>query len=148
VIITLGALLSIAGTNSGTVLEGSRMLYALSLDRRAGAVSYVHPKFRTPSVAIVIHVLVAMILSLAGSFAQMALLSTVARLTTYLAGCASLPFLGNVTPKRLILAILGVLVSLTFVITLHAVNAIAAAIALIVGALMYLAVGKSVAPQR
>ena len=148
VIITLGALLSIAGTNSGTVLEGSRMLYALSLDRRAGAVSYVHPKFRTPSVAIVIHVLVAMVLSLAGSFAQMALLSTVARLTTYLAGCASLPFLGNVTPKRLILAILGVLVSLTFVITLHAVNAIAAAIALIVGALMYLAVGKSVAPQR
>ena len=148
VIITLGALLSIAGTNSGTVLEGSRMLYALSLDRRAGAVSYVHPKFRTPSVAIVIHVLVAMILSLAGSFAQMALLSTVARLTTYLAGCASLPFLGNVTTKRLILAILGVLVSLTFVITLHAVNAIAATVALLAGALIYLAVGKSAAPQH
>ena len=55
-----------------------------------GPVSYVHPTFRTPSVAIVIHVLVAMVLSLAGSFAQMALMSTVARLTTYLAGCASL----------------------------------------------------------
>ena len=148
VVITLGALLSIAGTNSGTVLEGSRMLYALSLDRRSGPVSYVHPKFRTPSVAIVIHVLVAMVLSLAGSFAQMALLSTVARLTTYLAGCASLPFLGNVTPKRLILAILGVLVSLTFVITLHAVNAIAATVALLAGALIYLAVGKSAAPQH
>src|SRR5947209_11264985 len=33
VIITLGALLSMAGTNSGTVLEGSRMFYALSLGR-------------------------------------------------------------------------------------------------------------------
>src|SRR5438132_1548421 len=53
VIITLGALLSMAGTNSGTVLEGSRMLYALSLDRRMGIISYVHPRFRTPSVAIV-----------------------------------------------------------------------------------------------
>ena len=103
----------------------------------------MHPRFRTPSVAIVIHVLVAMVLSLAGSFAQMALMSTVARLTTYLAGCASLPFLGKATPKRIVLAILGVLVSLTFVITLHGVNALAAGIALTVGALIYLAVGKS-----
>src|ERR1043166_7309735 len=31
-IVTIGALLSMAGTNSGTMLEGSRMLYALSLD--------------------------------------------------------------------------------------------------------------------
>ena len=146
VIITLGALLSMAGTNSGTVLEGSRMLYALSLDRKSGPVSYVHPKYHTPTVAIIIHVAVAMVLSLAGSFAQMALMSTVARLATYLAGSASLPFLGRRTPKTVILAILGVLVSLTFVITLHAVNAVAAAIGLGVGALVYLAVGKSAAP--
>ena len=33
IIVTLGALLSMAGTNSGTVLEGSRMLYAISLGR-------------------------------------------------------------------------------------------------------------------
>src|SRR6266513_396437 len=96
IVVTLGALLSMAGTNSGTVLEGSRMLYALSLDRpRLRAVSYVHPRFRTPIVAIAIHVIVAMILAVAGSFAQLALLSTVARLTTYLAGCAALPFLGG-----------------------------------------------------
>src|SRR5204863_7178848 len=102
IVVTLGALLSMAGTNSGTVLEGSRMLYALSLDRaRLRAVSWVHPRFRTPVVAIAIHVTVAMILAVAGSFAQLALLSTVARLTTYLAGCAALPFLGGgVTPKR------------------------------------------------
>src|SRR4051812_21300396 len=48
IIVTLGALLSMAGTNSGTVLEGSRMLYAISLGRpRLRAVSYVHPTFRT-----------------------------------------------------------------------------------------------------
>ncbi|HEY6214515.1 MAG TPA: APC family permease [Vicinamibacterales bacterium] len=136
-VVTLGALLSMAGTNSGTVLEGSRMLYALSLDRRLGAVSYVHPRFRTPTVAIVIHVVVAMIAAVAGSFAQLALLSTVARLATYLAGCASLPFLGDRTPRRIVLAILGTLVSLTFVITLHQRNAIAAAIALVAGAAVW-----------
>src|SRR6185503_9781946 len=65
IIVTLGALLSMAGTNSGTVLEGSRMLYALSLDRRMGPLSYVHPRFRTPTVAIAIHVVVAAVLALA-----------------------------------------------------------------------------------
>lgn len=148
VIITLGALLSMAGTNSGTVFEGSRMLYALSLDRRRNPISYVHPKFRTPTVAIVVHVLVATVLALGGSFATLALISTVARLTTYLAGSASLPFLGERTPKRVILAILGVVVSLTFVITLHGANAIAAVIALAIGFLLYLAIGKSTAPNR
>src|SRR6185369_10749436 len=115
-IVTLGALLSMAGTNSGTVLEGSRMLYALSLDRRMGPISYVHPKFRTPTVAIVIHVGIAAVLAVAGSFAKLALLSAVARLATYLFTCAAVPRLrklneGFRTPG-LIMPILGVLASL------------------------------------
>src|SRR5947208_13192418 len=131
VVVPLGALLSMAGTNSGTVLEGSRLLYALSRDRaRLRAVSWVHPRFRTPVVAIAIHVAFAAILSVGGSFAQLALLSTVARLTTYLSGCASVPFLGPRTARSVVLAVLGVIVSLTFVITLHAKNLIAGGLAL------------------
>jgi amino acid transporter len=137
IVVTLGALLSMAGTNSGTVLEGSRMLYALSLDRRLGPLSYVHPRFRTPVVAIAIHIAVAAAAAVAGTFAQLALLSTVARLATYLAGCASLPFIGGRTAKRIVLAVLGTAVSLTFVITLNRWNAVAAAIALVVGAVIY-----------
>jgi len=141
-IVTLGALLSMAGTNSGTVLEGSRMLYALSLDRNMGPVSYVHPKFRTPIVAIVIHVIVATILALAGSFAQLAMLSAVARLTTYLFTCAAVPRLrklneGFRTPGP-IMPILGTLISLALFFTLNRFNFIAAAIALVVGALVYM----------
>src|SRR5256885_1051399 len=45
-VVTLGAVLSMAGTNSGTMLEGSRMLFALSLDRNLGPLRYVHPRFR------------------------------------------------------------------------------------------------------
>jgi amino acid transporter len=143
VVVTLGALLSMAGTNSGTVLEGSRMLYALSLDRRLGPVSYVHPRWRTPVVAIAIHVTVAAAAAVAGSFAQLALLSTVARLTTYLAGCASLPFLGGgASTRRVILAVLGTIVSLTFVLTLHKINALAATIALVLGAAIWIASRK------
>jgi len=143
VIITLGALLSMAGTNSGTVLEGSRMLYALSLDRRMGPISYVHPRFRTPTVAIVVHVLVATGLALGGSFAKLAMLSAVARLTTYLFTCAAVPRLrmlneGFRTPG-LAVPILGTLISVAVFFTLNRFNFVAAIVALGVGGLIYIA---------
>jgi len=144
-LITVGALLSMAGTNSGTVLEGSRMLYALSLDRRGlRAVSYVHPRFHTPTVAILIHSTFALALALGGSFAQLAMVSAIARLTTYLFTCAAVPFLrrlsdgaGFRTPGYIV-PIIGALFSLLIVITLDRWNFLAAAIALGVGALIYL----------
>jgi APA family basic amino acid/polyamine antiporter len=141
IIVTIGALLSMAGTNSGTMLEGSRMLYALSLGRRMGPVSYVHPTFRTPTVAIVIHAAVALGLALAGSFRTLALLSAVARLATYLVTALAVPWLRKInegfrTPG-LIVPILGVLVGLVFVWNLSVPKLIAAAIALAVGAAIY-----------
>src|ERR1700694_4448867 len=151
ILVTLGALLSMAGTNSGTVLEGSRMVYALSLDRpRLRAISYVHPRFRTPSVAIVIHIAVATILALGGSFAKLAMLSAVARLSTYLFTCAALPRLrrlnkGFRTPG-LIVPVLGTLISLALFFTLNRFNFLAAALSLVVGALIYAVVGRPGAP--
>ena len=147
-IITIGSLLSMAGTNSGTMLEGSRMLYALSLDRRMGPISFVHPRFHTPTVAIVIHTIAALAFALTGSFAKLALLSAVARLATYLATCLAVPRLrklneGFRTPG-LIVPILGSLVALAFVASLDQDKLIAAAIALTVGALIYFASQRTV----
>lgn len=141
IIVTVGSLLSMAGTNSGTMLEGSRMLYALSLDRRMGPVSYVHPRFRTPTVAIAIHTVVALALALGGSFAVLAKLSAVARLTTYLFTSAAVPRLRNLnegfrTPT-LILPILGVLISLAIFFTLAWANFRMALIALVAGAVVW-----------
>jgi APA family basic amino acid/polyamine antiporter len=143
IVITIGALLSMAGTNSGTMLEGSRMLYALSLGRRMGPLSYIHPTFRTPTVAIAIHATVALAFALSGSFRQLALLSAVARLATYLATCLAVPRLrklneGFRTPG-LIVPILGTCVALAFVVTLDRWKLLAAAIALTLGGLVYLA---------
>ncbi len=149
VIITLGALLSMAGTNSGTMLEGSRMLFALSLGRpNLRAISHVDDKFHTPTTAILIHAIVALALAIGGSFAQLAMLSAVARLTTYLFTCAAIPRLrklsdgtGFRTPG-LVVPILGTLISLSLFFTLNAFNFAAAAIALSVGAFMYLLFGR------
>jgi len=149
VVITIGALMSMAGTNSGTMLEGSRMLFALSLGRpNLRVISHVDDKFRTPTVAIVIHATMATALALGGTFAQLAMLSAVARLTTYLFTCAAVPRLrklsegGFRTPGGLIVPILGTLISLALFFTLNRFNFAAAAIALSVGALLYVVVGR------
>jgi basic amino acid/polyamine antiporter, APA family len=141
IIVTIGALLSMAGTNSGTMLEGSRMLFALSKDRRMGPLSYIHPRFHTPTVAIAIHAVAAIAFALSGSFRQLALLSAVARLATYLATCLAVPRLrklneGFRTPG-LIVPILGTLVALAFVVTLDRWKLLAAGIALALGAIVY-----------
>jgi amino acid transporter len=153
-IVTVGALVSMAGTNSGTVLEGSRMLYAISLERRLPFLSYIHPRFQTPTFAIVVHCTFALALALGGSFRELALLSVVARLATYLVTCLALPRLrklneGFRTPG-LILPVLGTLVSLAFVLSLDRWKLLAGAIALTVGAIIYLAsreFGKRRVPQ-
>jgi basic amino acid/polyamine antiporter, APA family len=150
-VVTIGALLSMAGTNSGTMLEGSRLLYALSLDRRMGPLSYVHPRFRTPSVAIAIHTTVALALALGGSFRQLALISAMARLTTYLVTCLAVPRLrklneGFRTPGYIV-PVLGIAVSLIFVFNLNRAKLLVAAIALVIGAVLYF-VSKPVERRR
>jgi basic amino acid/polyamine antiporter, APA family len=141
IVVTIGALLSMAGTNSGTMLEGSRMLYALALDRRLGPLARVHERFHTPSWAIGVHAALALGLALGGTFRQLALLSTVARLATYLVTCLAIPRLrrlndGFRTPG-LVVPILGVVVSLVFVFSLDQRKLLAGALALVAGAIVY-----------
>ncbi|MGH9379550.1 MAG: APC family permease [Thermoanaerobaculia bacterium] len=141
-LITLGAMVSMLGTNSGTVLEGSRMLYAISLRRRPyRAVGYVHPSFHTPVVAILIHAGVATLLALGGTFARLAVLSAVARLATYLFTCLAVPRLrrlsdGFRTPG-LWIPILGTLISLLIVVTLGREHLLAALLAFAAGAVLW-----------
>jgi APA family basic amino acid/polyamine antiporter len=118
------------------------MLYALSLGRRRfSTISTVHARFHTPWVAIVIHTAVAIPLALGGSFAKLAMLSAVARMTTYLVTSAAVPRLrsrskGFRTPG-LIVPVLGTLIALTLFLTLHLGHLIAAIIAMTVGAALW-----------
>lgn len=142
--ITAGAVLSIVGTNSGTMLEGSRMLYAISLERpRLRAISLVHSTFHTPWVAILIHTAVAIPLALGGSFAKLAAMSAVARMTTYLFTCAAIPRLRKIfpggfrAPGGLLFPILGTAISIVLFATLKQRHLVAAIAALTVGAVIY-----------
>ena len=89
-LINSGAVVSMTGNNFGAVLTGSRMLFALAengeLPRFFGK---IHPRYRTPSNAVIVSTLAALGLALSGSFVLLAVASAVARLIAYTGACAA-----------------------------------------------------------
>lgn len=83
-LIGVGSVVSMSGNNAGQVLNGSRMLFALAEQKQLPAwFGHVHPRFRTPTHAIVFTSAVAVTLALSGSFAAIAVVSALARLLMY-----------------------------------------------------------------
>lgn len=147
-ILTVGATISILGTNSNTMLLGPRVLYSLAQDGFGPRVlSRIHPRFHTPAWAIVTQGSLALALALSGSFVQLAVLSVVARLCAYVATALAVLVLrkrhghredalqlpgGPLIPLGALTISLGLLASATIG------NLIAAACALLLGAVIYL----------
>jgi len=89
-LMTAGAAVSMTGNNVGSAIAGSRVLFALAEQGDLPPVfERVHPRFRTPSFAIVLTSVISLGLALSGSFALMAASSGVARLLVYAGTCAS-----------------------------------------------------------
>lgn len=145
-LLTVGAVLSILGTNSNSVLAGPRYLYALASDGYGPRfLAKIHPEFRTPWAAIVLQTAIALPLALTGSFAGLAALSIVSRLVTYVATAAAVPVLrrklgppaGFRLPGGAAISVLAILVTLGLAASARPENLLAAAVALAVGGLIY-----------
>jgi len=91
---TLAVLVSTYGWTSGFILATPRILLSMAdrgeVPRALGA---VHPRFRTPHVAILANAALALALALYGSFAWAATISVVTRLVVYLLTCGALVIL-------------------------------------------------------
>lgn len=88
VLIAIGALLAIAGVNSGIALTGPRSLYVLSADGFLPKVfSNIHPKFHTPYMAIGINTILTLILFLTGTFEYLIIASVMVSLLQYIPTC-------------------------------------------------------------
>jgi amino acid transporter len=88
--ITMGAVISVTGASMGGALSGSRNLFALAEQGDLPALfGYVHPRFRTPVVAILITSSVTLTLALTGTFQSMATVSAISRLVVYVGTCVS-----------------------------------------------------------
>jgi len=83
-LIGIGSVVSMAGTNMGHVLSGSRIIFALAeRGQLPAALARIHPLFRTPVNAIAFTSAVALALAVSGSFAAIAVVSVLARLVVY-----------------------------------------------------------------
>ena len=91
---TLGSVavvLSVYGWLTGFTLMMPRVLYSMATRHELPAVlGRVHPRFRTPHVAIVANAIIALAMSLYSSFAQAATFAAIARLAVFASTCAAL----------------------------------------------------------
>ena len=166
VLMTVGAAVSIEGNVGNTMLAGPRYLYALAVDGFGPrALARVHPRYQTPALAIATQGGLALLLALSGSFVQLAMLSIVARLATYIGTAAAVPVLrqkhrrafGTLSPasERPIpgrtvqedsfvlpggpaIPLLAILLCLVFLASAQVENLIAGAVALALGIVIYL----------
>jgi amino acid transporter len=107
-LLTTGAVVSILGTNSNSILAGPRYLFALAHDGFGPRfLAAVHPRFRTPAAAILLQTAIALPLALSGTFVGLATLSVVARLATYIATAAAVPVLRRKRPSTQALRLPG-----------------------------------------
>ena len=159
--ITLGAVLSTTGNNMGQALSAPRNLFALAeqgdLPRFFGV---VHPRFRTPSNAILVTAAVALVLALSGRFAPLALASAVSRLIVYVFTCAATLRLrhrrftgivnepGFVVPLGPIVPVAAMAMALTILGGASAGQLRAGAAAIAAGAILYLIAAVTAGRER
>ncbi|MDF9800991.1 APA family basic amino acid/polyamine antiporter [Catalinimonas alkaloidigena] len=91
VFISIGAIISISGTLNAVMLVGSRVPYALSVERQFPKFfAHLHPKFRTPTFSLLVFSLVSLFASLSGSFIYAVSISVISKILILLAVCAAL----------------------------------------------------------
>jgi amino acid transporter len=147
-LISVGAMISIAGNLNVLVLSGSRLPFAFAEKQQLPAfVARVHKRFFTPHVAIVMTAAVMLVLTLKSSFVAALTISAIARLVTYAVTCAALPVLRRkreVPPARFrlpggpVIAVAALLLSAWLLLNSTAREAVQSLVAAGIGLLIYL----------
>ena len=149
--ISIGSAISMTGNNMGQILNGSRSLFALAENGDLPPwFGRVHPRYHTPSNAVLFTAAVAIVLALTGSFVALAAVSAIARLVMYLAVCLATLVLrrrepaGDVGPAQFtvplgpVVPVLASMVALGILAGATRQQLIAGAAALVAGAVLFL----------
>jgi amino acid transporter len=107
VLIAAGALMSMVGTLTVSMLTISRVQYAMALaGQLPRSLATVHSRYRTPHVSVVLCGVLVLGITLSGGFVYLLTVSTISRLLVFAVTCASLPKLrrmANVPAARFML---------------------------------------------
>jgi len=145
-LLTVGAVVSILGTNLNSVIAGPRYLYAMASDGYGPRfLASVHPRFRTPAAAVLFQGAVVLPLALSGTFEGLATLSVIARLIAYVATTTAVPVLRKRRSKSrafrlpggIAIPVAATIISLSLLASASWMNLLAGTVALAVGGLLY-----------
>jgi amino acid transporter len=90
-IITIGAIISIGGTLNGNVLIGSRVPFALSEKNQFPKIfSKTHPKTAVPHISLWLYLIIAILVSISGTFIYLLSISVICSILVYFTVSASL----------------------------------------------------------
>lgn len=90
VLLLAGATISGFGFIASDILSSPRILFALGRDGiLPRSLTHVHPRYRTPDVAIIVYSGLAFLFSLSSTFEALAVMANVAALLLYLVCCAA-----------------------------------------------------------
>jgi APA family basic amino acid/polyamine antiporter len=99
--VAAAAMLTALGTLNALMLTGPRLLFALAEQGQIPAFfGKLHPRFRTPYVALAVSAALKLGLAISGTFLYALTLSTIIRLTYFALTCAALPVLRRRYPSR------------------------------------------------
>lgn len=146
-VITLGAILSTAGSNSALVLVGPRILFAMG---EAGhlprALSQIHHRFLTPHISIAAFTIATWVVALYGDFGELVAMSAIARLVFSTSTCLAIPVLrrkrgregrGFILPGGMLIPLMAAIISIWLLTAVSRKQAIAGLVGLAVGCLLY-----------
>ena len=146
-LVTLGALVSMVGTLNVTMLTVSRVPYAMALAGQLPRVlGRVHPRYRTPHVAVVLSGCLVLVLTLSSSFVYLLTVSTISRLLVFAVTCASLPKLRRmpavpaarfVLPGGLVIPCVAVLMIAWLLVSSSWIESRDVTILIVLGSLVY-----------
>jgi amino acid transporter len=155
-ILTLGAVLSTSGSISAVALVGPRILYSLAEGGQLPrALARVHPRYRTPYIAVIVFALAAWAIALYGSFAQLVTVSAIARLLFSATTCLAVPVLRRKMPKAtrtfrvpggVVIPAVAAVISIWLLTGISRAQAITGVVALLLGVVLYL-FGRRTGPQ-
>lgn len=151
-IMAIGALVSITGTLNVLMLSGSRLPFALSIEKQLPPfLSYVHPKYRTPTRSLLVMFFIVAVVSVAWSFFAALAIASIVRILVYLMVCAALIKLRrkNKTPGTYFkirygyfFAIAGIILSIWLLTASKRNEIIAVLVCIIIGIILYMSVNR------
>jgi amino acid transporter len=152
-LITVGALVSIAGTLNALMFATPRLLFAMGEHRQLGIVfAGTHARFQTPTAAILLTAAATLGVTLFSTFLSALTISTIVRLIAYASTCAALPVLRRrspvpqppfAVPAGILVSVLAVALSVWLVSNSPWSEMRVAAAVMLLGLLLYAVSGRA-----